>query len=110
MDDLYIAILIALADAIEAHHIPATAATLDDLIELYAPRLSRARSAAVPTAFKVFWQRCFKNAPDLEYSEEVEQFLKDVIAAVPGMIVAPGLVVENSFSEVSRSRLSSSRD
>jgi hypothetical protein len=36
----------------------------------------------------------------LDYSEDVAGFLRDVMEAVPGMIVAPGLAVQDSWSEV----------
>ncbi len=102
LDNLYIILLSSLTGAIEAHHIQATSETLDDLIDIYAPRLSRAQSSAVPAAFKDFWQSCFQSA-QLDYSDEVADFLRDVLAAVPGMIHVSGLAVPDSWSEVSMS-------
>lgn len=99
LDDLYATLLSVLGRAIEADHIPATSETLDDLLDIYGPRLSRARSSAVPTAFRDFWRRAFQNV-QLDYSEDVAHFLRDVMAAVPGMITTSGLAVPDSWSEV----------
>ena len=54
----------------------------------------------MPIAFQNFWQRAFQHV-QLDYSEDVARFLREVMAAVPGMISISGLAVPDSWSEVS---------
>ncbi|BEJ13875.1 hypothetical protein CspHIS471_0310490 [Cutaneotrichosporon sp. HIS471] len=98
LDGLYIAILSAITLAIESGSMPASSATMNNLIDIYAPRLSCARSAAVPTAFQDFWRRSFQPAGGLEYSDDVAGFLQDVLTAVPGLIIVEGLYSDESQS------------
>lgn len=91
LDQLYIAILGAVTLAIESGSMAASSETLNHLIDLYAPRLSCAQSAAVPFAFQDFWRRTFQSASGLEHSDDVAGFLHDVLAAVPGLIIVEGL-------------------
>ncbi|KAL7423005.1 hypothetical protein Q5752_002303 [Cryptotrichosporon argae] len=99
LDTLYMTLLDALAGAIGAGHIPASSDTVNSLIELYAPRLSRAQSEDVPTAFQAFWARTFQDVRGVDFSDDVAGFLGDVMAAVPGMISAHGLAGGESWSE-----------
>ncbi|WVF69135.1 hypothetical protein IAT40_003909 [Kwoniella sp. CBS 6097] len=98
LDQLYVAILHALGQAISASHIPANSGSLNTLIGLYAPRLSRAQTSAVPLAFQAFWEKTFAQSSDLDYSDDVAGFLRDLLAAVPEMITAPGLMGESPLS------------
>ncbi|WVQ96627.1 hypothetical protein IAU59_003732 [Kwoniella sp. CBS 9459] len=91
LDKLYVAVLHVLGQAIAASHIPVNSDTLNRLVDLYAPRLSRAQTSDVPLAFQAFWTQTFARATGLEYSDDVAGFLRDLLAAVPGMITAPGL-------------------
>ncbi|CAK9780686.1 unnamed protein product [Cutaneotrichosporon oleaginosum] len=101
LDDLYIAVLGAITLAIENGSMPASSATMNNLIDIYAPRLSCAQSAAVPTAFQDFWRRSFQPVSGLEYSDDVAGFLQDVLAAVPGLIIVEGLYSDESQSAAS---------
>ena len=102
LDDLYIATLGALAGAIEAGHLPSTVGTMDDMIHLFAPRLSRAKTAAVPRAFQDFYNSSFPNIRLEDMSDEVCSFVGEVLSAVPGLITVPGLVAATgTMSEVS---------
>ena len=74
---------------------------MEDLIGLYAPRLSLARSVEVPQAFKDFYNVSFSSIRAEAIPEPVRLFLEDVLAAVPGMIEVPGLLVRDTFSQVS---------
>ena len=76
---------------------------MEDLISLYAPRLSLAQSVDVPRAFKDFYKVSFSSVRAENIPEAVRFFLEDVLAAVPGMIEVPGLLVRDTFSQVSRS-------
>jgi hypothetical protein len=96
LDNLYIAVLGAITLAIENGSMPASSATMNDLIDVYAPRLSCAQSAAVPAAFQDFWRRSFQPVSGLEYSDDVAGFLHDVLTAVPGLIIVEGLYSDES--------------
>jgi hypothetical protein len=95
----------SLSIAIQNGQLGRTGDTLDTLIGLFAPRLSRAKSQAVPKAFKDFWQSCFTEVNASEMSEDVFAFLNDVLSAVPAMITVKGLDSEILMSEVSFFRL-----
>ena len=75
---------------------------MDGLIQVFAPRLSRAQSIEVPMAFKAFYEKAFSTVQVDDLSETVKAFLEDVLAAVPGMIEVPGLLVKDTFSQVSK--------
>ncbi len=96
LDNLYIAVLGAITLAIENGSMPASSATMNDLIDVYAPRLSCAQSAAVPAAFQDFWRRSFQPVSGLKYSDDVAGFLHDVLTAVPGLIIVEGLYSDES--------------
>lgn len=93
-------LLAALGSAIHSGIIPSNAQAMDDLIDLFAPRLNRGLSATVPTAFKTFYEDSFANVHAGEMSERVRAFVEEVVAAVPGMIEVPGLQVQDTFSQV----------
>ncbi|KAK8858700.1 hypothetical protein IAR55_002929 [Kwoniella newhampshirensis] len=95
LDNLYVTLLTRLGDSIVANHLPAKSDAMNSLVDIFAPRLSRASSSSVPFAFQAFWQNAFGNVQGLDYSDDVAGFLKDVLAAVPGMIAVPGLSVES---------------
>ncbi|GMK53671.1 hypothetical protein CspeluHIS016_0102570 [Cutaneotrichosporon spelunceum] len=98
LDELYIALLSAITRAIDNGSLPASSVTMNSLIDIYAPRLSCARSAAVPAAFQDFWRRSFQPVRGLEYSNDVAGFLQDVLTAVPGLIIVEGLFSDESQS------------
>jgi len=101
IDNLYITLLGALARSISTGHMPATPETMESLISLYAPRLSLAKSVDVPRAFKEFYHVSFPSIRAESIPETVRLFLEEVLAAVPGMIEVPGLLVRDTFSQVS---------
>jgi hypothetical protein len=101
LDTLYVTLLSALTTAINENHLLADGTTLDNLLDIIAPRLSRARSQAVPKAFKSFWQNCFAELHASEMTKDALAFVRDVLAAVPGMISVKGFDSESSMSEVS---------
>ncbi|OCF30437.1 hypothetical protein I316_07924 [Kwoniella heveanensis BCC8398] len=98
LDELYITIVRALGQSIAAGHIAADSDLLNTFVDLYAPRLSRAQTPAVPLAFQDFWAKTFAQSSGLEYSDDVAGFLRDLLAAVPGIITAPGLSGESPLS------------
>jgi hypothetical protein len=91
LDTLYVALFDDITRAIESRAIPALSETMDKYIELYAPRLSRASSAAVPAAFQQLWHRAFQPLGAVQYSDDVAGFLSDIMTAIPGFIIAEGL-------------------
>lgn len=90
LDNLYCSLIDSLSRAIISGIISATGQTLDDYIDLIAPRLSRAISNEVLKQFQRFWRTCFEGVA-LELSEGVKAFLLDVTSAVPGLIKVEGL-------------------
>ena len=70
---------------------PSTAQALHAYIDLFAPRLSRAISSAVPSAFASFWATGGFDQVDVKGEESVWEFAKDVVDAVPDLIVVKGL-------------------
>jgi len=100
LDAMYVAILGGITRAIESGSITASADTMDAYIELYAPRLSLANSESVPKAFQEMWCRAFQPLGAVEYSYDVATFLRDVLTAVPGLIIAEGLSTLESSESV----------
>ncbi|WVR06457.1 hypothetical protein IAU60_003488 [Kwoniella sp. DSM 27419] len=98
LDQLYVTVVKALTQAFASGQLEANSGTVNSLAELYAPRLSKARSEDVPIAFRNFWNEAFGQAYNLVYSNDVADFLRDILAAVPGMITAPGLEGQSSLS------------
>lgn len=80
-------VLDSLSGAVRDKHIPANGETLSSLLDVYAPRLSRATIPKVPEAFKHFWST-FGKVEAMDLSEDVGQFLDGVREAVPGLIEA----------------------
>jgi hypothetical protein len=74
---------------------------MDELIDIFAPRLNRGVTTAVPAAFNAFYEGAFAAVRAGEMSERVRTFFEEVVAAVPGMIDVPGLQVQDTFSQVS---------
>jgi hypothetical protein len=103
LDQFYTSLLFALTKTVVNGHLPSTGQTIDKLLDIYAPRLSRAQTQAVPMAFKRFWQACFATVDVETMSEDAVAFLSDVLSAVPGMIDVCGLDMDASVSTVSHS-------
>ncbi|WVQ65639.1 uncharacterized protein L199_003817 [Kwoniella botswanensis] len=101
LDVIYISLLNTLSSSMPTEELPVNSETLNSLAELYFPRISRATSSAVPFTFQSFWNKTFGTASSgrLEYSEDVADFLRDLLMAVPGMIVCPGLEGDSQLSE-----------
>ncbi|WVW84828.1 hypothetical protein I302_106863 [Kwoniella bestiolae CBS 10118] len=101
LDEVYISLLNTLSSSIPTEELPANSATLNSLAEIYIPRISKASSADVPKTFQSFWNSTFGTSTSgrWEYSEDVAGFLRDLLVAVPGMIVCPGLEGESQISE-----------
>lgn len=94
-------ILAGLLESVQEGHLSATAETMDSLLDLFGPRLSRAKSNRALQAFKEFYQGTFALVRAEEMSEQVRSFMEDLCAAVPGLITVPGLVINDTFSIVS---------
>ena len=60
-------------------------------IDLFAPRLSRAISSAVPSAFAAFWAAGGYEDVQLQGEESVWEFVRDVVDAVPDLIIVKGI-------------------
>ena len=73
-------------------------ATLSDLLDIYAPRLSRAQSISVPQIFQAFWTP-FSSIHADQFDDKVRSFTEQVLAAVPGLIAVPGLVIGEVMSQ-----------
>ncbi|OCF72794.1 hypothetical protein I204_06023 [Kwoniella mangroviensis CBS 8886] len=101
LDGIYISLLNTLSSSMPSEEHPINSETLNSLAELYIPRISRATSSAVPIAFQSFWNKNFgtASAGRLDYSEDVADFLRDLLMAVPGIIVCPGLEGDSQLSE-----------
>ncbi|WWC62725.1 uncharacterized protein I303_105322 [Kwoniella dejecticola CBS 10117] len=100
LDNLYVSLLETLSKSIPSPDLPLSSTTLNELAELYIPRISRATSSAVPKAFQSFWSKTFaESRTPLTYSEDVADFLRDLLSAVPGMIICPGLEGDSQLSQ-----------
>jgi hypothetical protein len=99
---LYVSLMSLFGNAIDEGIIAASAETFDYLVEVVAPRLSRAASRAVPEAFQTLY-RHFEHVDVSAFSEDTSAFLRSVVAAIPDFIAVKGLslAVEDSLSEVS---------
>lgn len=91
LDDLYVAIVSALARAIENGDIERSSATMNSYIDQYAPRLGRTESPEVPAAFQDFWKRTFQGVPGLDFSDDVAGFLHSLRDVDKTFITANGL-------------------
>ena len=99
VDDLYISIVHLLGRAIEAGQLARQAATFDALLDVLAPRLSRAVSRRVPETFQAFWTHFAELHID-SFSVDTVAFLQSLLAAVPDIIAVKGLTVDVEMSEV----------
>lgn len=100
MDKLYVAILRLLGSVIDQGILAAQGPVLDSMLDIVAPRLSRAVSRVVPEAFQSLWSR-FENLSVDNFAEDTVAFLQSVVAAVPDLITVNGLSVESDMSSVS---------
>ncbi|KAK4687833.1 hypothetical protein P7C73_g2289, partial [Tremellales sp. Uapishka_1] len=94
LDELYVSLITALSKSVSP-----TSNALDLYIDLYAPRLSLARSTAVPRAFQEFWIGSFAGIQGLEYSDDVAGFLRSIMSAIPGFINVEDLSMETLESK-----------
>jgi hypothetical protein len=74
---------------------------MHELVEIYALRISRAQDARCLKALQDFWAASFGSVRGLKYSEDVAMFLRDLLVALPGWLVADGLEMEGLSSLVS---------
>jgi hypothetical protein len=102
VDQLYISLLGLFGKALEQGLLPRSAVGFDGLLDIVAPRLSRAISRAVPEAFQALWTH-FGNVKHQSFSEEARTFLEQVVAAAPGLIEVKDMIALNDMAEVSRS-------
>lgn len=100
VDKLYVAILRLLGSAIDNGIVACSGSTFDSILDIVAPRLSRAVSRVVPEAFQSLWTR-FEKLDVSEFSEDTVEFLQSVVAAVPDLITVNGLSVDSGMSSVS---------
>lgn len=100
MDKLYVAVLRLLGSAIDRGLLSPQGSTFDSLLDLIAPRLSRAVSRVVPEAFQSLWTRFEKLSVD-SFSDDTVAFLQSVVAAVPDLITFKGLSVDADMTSVS---------
>lgn len=91
LDDLYVAIVSALARAIESGDLERSSDTMNSYIDQYAPRLRRTESPEVPAAFQDFWKRTFQGVPGLDFSDDVAGFLHSLRDVDKTFITANGL-------------------
>lgn len=99
VDQLYVSVLHMFERAVEQGLLPRTAGSFDSLLDIVAPRLSRAASRAVPEAFQSLWSE-FEGIESSQFSDETRAFLQSVIAAVPDLITVKGLSTSSAMSEV----------
>lgn len=100
VDHLYVSVLRLLGNGIDQGHLARQAEIFDSLVEVVAPRLSRAASRIVPEAFQSLWAH-FADIETNKFSVETIAFLQSVIAAVPDLITVKGLSGSSEMSEVS---------
>ena len=82
---MYITILGLFERGLEAGLLNKSADGFDKLLDVVAPRLSRAVSRAVPEAFQRLWVH-FKHIGHGHFSEDARAFLNEVAAAAPELI------------------------
>ncbi|WRT67914.1 uncharacterized protein IL334_004888 [Kwoniella shivajii] len=99
LDEVYVIVLNILSSTMPSEDLPINSETLNSLAEIYIPRISKAQSSSVPLTFQSFWNKTFATVNDLMYSEDVADFLRDLLMAVPGMIVCPGLEGSSVLSQ-----------
>jgi hypothetical protein len=92
-------------DNFQAGLISVLADSFDDILDVVAPRLSRAVSRAVPEAFARLWTR-FSYISSSDFSEDAQVFLKEVVAAAPGLINLKEVSIPDEMEEVSTSLVS----
>lgn len=88
--------------ALELGLLPKSADGFDKLLDIVAPRLSRAVSRAVPEALQALWIH-FSDIKYQDFSEESRTFLEEVVAAAPGLIEVKEIVALKEIDEVSTS-------
>jgi hypothetical protein len=97
---LYITILGLFERGLEAGLLNKSADGFDKLLDIVAPRLSRAVSRAVPEAFQRLWVH-FSDIQYRNFSEETRTFLEEVVGAAPGLIEVQDMGASDDMAEVS---------
>jgi hypothetical protein len=97
---LYITILGLFERGLEAGLLYKSADGFDKLLDIVAPRLSRAASRAVPEAFQRLWVH-FSDIQYRTFSGEARTFLEEVLAAAPGLIEVKDMGASDDMAEVS---------
>jgi hypothetical protein len=100
VDQLYITILGLFERGLEAGLLNKSADGFDKLLDIVAPRLSRAVSRAVPEAFQRLWIH-FSDIQYRTFSEEARTFLDEVVGAAPGLIEVKDMGASDDMAEVS---------
>jgi len=85
---------------LEAGLLHKSAEGFDKLLDIVAPRLSRAVSRAVPEAFQRLWIH-FSDNQYRNFSEDTRTFLEEVVAAAPGLIEINDMTAGDDMAEVS---------
>ena len=85
---------------LEAGLLQKSAEGFDKLLDIVAPRLSRAVSRAVPEAFQRLWAH-FSDNRYRDFSEDTRTFLEEVVAAAPGLIETKDMTAGDDMAEVS---------
>jgi hypothetical protein len=85
---------------LEAGLLSKSAGGFDELLDIVAPRLSRAVSRAVPEAFQRLWIH-FKDIQYRTFTEEARTFLEEVVGAAPGLIEIKDMGASDDMAEVS---------
>jgi len=86
--------------SLEQGLLPRTADGFDKLLDIIAPRLSRAVSRAVPEAFQRLWSH-FSAVRFRDFSQDARTFLEEVVAAAPGLIDVQDMAAFDDMAEVS---------
>lgn len=97
---MYITILGLFERGLEAGLLNKSADGFDKILDIVAPRLSRAVSRAVPEAFQRLWIH-FSGIQYRTFSEEARTFLEEVVGAAPGLIEVKDMSVSDDMPEVS---------
>jgi hypothetical protein len=100
VDQVYITILSLFERGLEAGLLQKNADGFDKLLDIVAPRLSRAVSRAVPEAFQRLWIH-FSDIQYRTFSEEARTFLDEVVVAAPGLIEVKNMTALDDMAEVS---------
>ncbi len=88
---IYIKVLDRMSQAMRFGYMPIDSENLARYADLFALRVVSSHEELVIEAFQSFWNSTFGTADDLEYSDELKEFLRSFMEADSQFLVVPGL-------------------